>query len=165
MRHGKLLLRFGYTVSQISLIVNIKNKAIKKDSGLKTRQIGKRDNYAPRKQRRDRLCGAVSVKISGKPIFWAKKELANDVFASFSFMRQTGLEAPPLAETHAETGFLCPLLRRFCHKGIYRNLSECAVVLCQNKDQTKTKVCKMHCFDVSCNVIVICLIQTHNSYR
>jgi len=54
-------------------------------------------------------------------------------------MRQTGLEAPPLAEMHASTCFLCPLMHRFCHKGIYRNLSECAVVFCQNKDQTKTK--------------------------
>ena len=133
-------MRFGYTVSQISLIVNIKNKAIKKDSGLKTRQIGKRDNYAPRKQRRDRLCGAVSVKISGKPIFWAKKELANDVFASFSFMRQTGLEALPLAKNHVSAVFLCLFLLRFCHKGLYRNIVQYCVVLYNNKDQTKTKV-------------------------
>jgi hypothetical protein len=53
----------------------------------------------PLKQRRDKLCGAVNVKISGKPIFWAKKELANNPFASFLFLRQTGLEALPLAKT------------------------------------------------------------------
>ena len=29
--------------------------------GFKTQQLGKRDHYAPRKQRRDRLCGAVNV--------------------------------------------------------------------------------------------------------
>ena len=111
--------------------------------------------YHRRKQRR--YCNNLSFRLVSrgknkdqtktKTHFWQKKELANAVFASFSFMRQTGLEAPPLAETHAETGFLCPLLRRFCHKGIYRNLSKCAVVLCHNKDQTKTKLAKYKSFE------------------
>lgn len=39
-----------------------------------------------------------------KAIF-GKKGLANAVFASLSFMRQTGLEAPPLAEIHASAKF------------------------------------------------------------
>ena len=100
------------------------------------------DCRTPLKQRRDSLCGAVSVnkRQNKRQIrFPSKKELANAVFASSSFMRQTGLEALLLAEMHATTGFFCPLMRRFCHKGIYRNLSEREVVLCQNKDQTKTK--------------------------
>ena len=43
---------------------------------------------------------AITHKQCTKLYSKAKKELANDVFASFSFMRQTGLE-PVRRKTHA----------------------------------------------------------------